>query len=76
MLGKGNDQRIMVMNPLSGEAGAVTLDKFIPQWSGECLRVSEPFSLSKGQRRFGLSWFLPVLLKYKSYLFEVILASF
>lgn len=76
VLGKGNDQRIMVMNPLSGEAGAVTLDKFIPQWSGECLRVSEPFSLSKGQRRFGLSWFLPVLLKYKSYLFEVILASF
>ncbi len=76
VLGKGNDQRIMVMNPLSGEAGAVTLDKFIPQWSGECLRVSEPFSLSKGQRRFGLSWFLPVLLKYKSYLFEVIMASF
>ena len=76
VLGKGNDQRIMVMNPLSGEAGAVTLDKFISQWSGECLRVSEPFSLSKGQRRFGLSWFLPVLLKYKSYLFEVILASF
>jgi len=76
VLGKGNDQRIMIMNPLSGEAGAVTLDKFISQWSGECLRVSEPFSLSKGQRRFGLSWFLPVLLKYKSYLFEVILASF
>ena len=76
VLGKGNDQRIMVMNPLSGEAGAVTLDKFISQWSGECLRVSEPFSLSKDQRRFGLSWFLPVLLKYKSYLFEVILASF
>lgn len=76
VLGKGNNQRIMVMNPLSGEAGAVTLDRFISQWSGYCLSVSEPFSLSKGQRRFGLSWFLPVLLKYKSYLFEVVLASF
>ncbi|MDD3115004.1 MAG: type I secretion system permease/ATPase [Anaerovibrio sp.] len=76
VLGKGNGHRIMVMDPVSGEAGAVSLEEFTAEWSGTCLKVEEPFSLKNGQRRFGLTWFVPVLMKYRHYLLEVMLASF
>ncbi|UYM14607.1 type I secretion system permease/ATPase [Endozoicomonas euniceicola] len=46
------------------------------QWDGEALWMTRRFDLSYTMKRFGISWFIPVIIKYRKVLGEVVLASF
>jgi len=50
--------------------------EFEARWSGELILIARRFHTSKTLTQFDFSWFFPFILKYKKYLFEVLLASF
>ncbi len=66
-----------VLVQFAGQA-AVTLpvSELWEQWSGEALWMTRRFDLSHTLKRFGISWFVPVIIKYRRVLGEVVLASF
>ena len=38
--------------------------------------IKRPFSLKSASQRFNLYWFIPIILKYKKYFIEILIASF
>lgn len=76
VLGKSNEHSILSMNPVTGKTKVLSLTELEGLWTGQCLMLHEAFSLKKTQRKFGLSWFLPVLARYRRYFLEVIMATF
>lgn len=46
------------------------------QWSGDALWMTQRFNLNLSLKRFGISWFVPVIVKYRKVLGEVVAASF
>ena len=46
------------------------------QWNGEALWMTRRFNLDHALKRFGISWFIPVIVKYRRVLGEVVVASF
>lgn len=45
-------------------------------WQGHSIWVTRRFDLRHTARTFGISWFMPVIVKYRRVLGEVVLASF
>ena len=46
------------------------------QWGGDALWMTRRFNLSLSLERFGIRWFVPVIVKYRKVLGEVVAASF
>jgi subfamily B ATP-binding cassette protein HlyB/CyaB len=76
VIGSNNDKQILVFDPKIGRPETVLLEEFFTSWSGEVITVKVPFSLKKAGRQFNLAWFIPVMVRYKRFLIEVLLASF
>ncbi len=55
---------------------SLTIAELWEQWNGEALLMTRRFNLSHTFKRFGISWFVPVIIKYRKVLGEVVLASF
>ncbi|NEP35577.1 peptidase domain-containing ABC transporter [Moorena sp. SIO3B2] len=62
--------------PTSGGIKRRKLSTFIDIWgkSGQVLLLKEATTTPK--KKFGLSWFIPILSRYRQVLFEVLIASF
>ena len=80
----GLSQKVLVYNPLKekGYSGAadspylVELETFKNEWSGEIILLARRFTLTLAAKKFGISWFLPVLGRFKKLLAEVFVSSF
>lgn len=46
------------------------------QWNGDALWMTRRYNLSLSLERFGIRWFVPVIVKYRKVLGEVVAASF
>jgi subfamily B ATP-binding cassette protein HlyB/CyaB len=71
-----NEDTALIQNPVDPKPQAVPVTRLEEIWSGQLVlfarRDSEP-----GQRKhFDFSWFVPLLVKYRRLLGEVLLASF
>ena len=79
---KEGAHKLLVYDPSSIEEGAVQrpdiveTQKFIANWSGNCILLGRKFSLSALGEKFGLTWFLPVMARFKKLFAEVFIASF
>jgi len=76
VIGRNNGKQILVFDPQSGRPETILLEEFFLFWNGEMLTVKRPFSLKEAGRQFNLAWFIPVMLRYKRFFIEVLLASF
>lgn len=76
VIGRNNGKQILVFDPESGRPDTILLEDFFLFWNGEILTVKRPFSLKEAGRKFNLAWFIPVMLRYKRFFIEVLLASF
>ena len=76
VIGKNNGRMILVYQPATGKPETISLEEFQSQWSGECICLKKPFSLREVGGKFNLSWFIPVIFRYRKYFFEIITASF
>ncbi|HWK46331.1 MAG TPA: type I secretion system permease/ATPase [Stellaceae bacterium] len=67
---------VLVQYPAEPGPRAVTRDAFHETWSGKLILVARRANGLDQERRFGLSWFLPAVHRYRRVLGEVLLASF
>ena len=69
------EDKVLVQN--DGQSPIIlTLSELQQQWQGEALWLTRRFDIGDTARRFGLGWFVPVIIKYRRILSEVVLASF
>lgn len=54
----------------------LSLQAFEEEWSGELILLARRASDMITDLKFGLRWFLPVIVKYKKLFYEVLIASF
>ena len=76
VLGKNNDKVVLIFRPEVGKPETITKEQFVEAWSNEVVIIKRPFSLKSASQRFNLYWFIPIILKYKKYFIEILIASF
>lgn len=76
VIGNNNDKRILIFDPQIGKTETIILTDFLGRWSGEIITVKLPLSLKGASRQFNFLWFIPVIMRYKRFFMEVLLASF
>jgi len=71
-----DNERVLFQDP--SEKRPLTLPRkiFEELWTGEIILFTKRAKLLDEFRQFDFSWFIPEILKYKSLLYEVLLASF
>ena len=76
ILGKTDAENALVQDPT--KEGPQTLDKeaFLAQWSGTLLLVTRRQSLLGKGGKFDISWFVPVIFRYRRIFSEVLVGSF
>jgi subfamily B ATP-binding cassette protein HlyB/CyaB len=68
-------EHLVVVDPLRGQLilDQETLGKV---WTGRVLFLKPRFSWSDEHQRFGLRWFIPIILRYKQPVIEILMAAF
>lgn len=76
VLGKNNDKVVLIFRPEVGKPETIAKETFVEGWSGEVVIIKRPFSIKSASQRFNLYWFIPIIVKYKRYFIEILIASF
>ncbi len=71
-----DDKRILLSDPYHDKPLTLPLSNFMEAWGGELVLIARRFSFKEMNRQFDFTWFIPVILKYKRFFGEVIVASF
>ena len=69
-----NKDDLLVFNPLFGKSAIVKVEALTEHWDGYVL-LFIPRTFGDNNFEFGIKWFIPTIIKYKSALFEVLLAA-
>jgi subfamily B ATP-binding cassette protein HlyB/CyaB len=76
ILGKVGPEEVLVQNPLSPRPRVMARADFESVWDGRLVLMASRAGLVELSRRFGISWFLGAIHKYRHLLGEVLVASF
>ncbi len=76
ILGKASEHRILVQDPLSPRPMLMSREEFEAVWDGHLVLMTGRAGLTDLTRRFGISWFVTAIHKYRYLLGEVLVASF
>jgi ATP-binding cassette, subfamily B, bacterial HlyB/CyaB len=76
LLGKASKDQILVQNPLLPRPEFMSREEFEAAWDGRLVLMAGRAALAELTRRFGVSWFLGAIHKYRHLLTEVLVASF
>lgn len=63
--------KVLIQDPL-----AIDRDKFEQAWSGELILLTRRAALTDDNRKFGIGWFVPAIVRYRALFTEVLVASF
>ncbi|HEY0838527.1 MAG TPA: peptidase domain-containing ABC transporter [Azospirillum sp.] len=74
----GGEPEIVVRNPLAPQGGFEFWNRetAAKAWAGDVLLLKRRFRLGDTERRFGLAWFAPEILRQRRILADVVLAAF
>ena len=71
-----NEAELLLVDPLIQKKLKVKLDVFARSFTGEVILFAKRFLLEKKEtKKFGFSWFIPVVAKYKGFLSKVLFMS-
>ena len=76
VIGRNNKQKIILFDPQVGRPETIPIEDFLMIWSGQVIIIKKPFNLKEAGRQFNLTWFIPVMLQYKNFFRDVLIASF
>jgi subfamily B ATP-binding cassette protein HlyB/CyaB len=76
LLGKASENRVLVQDPLSSRPMLLSREELEKVWDGRILLMASRAGLGDLSRRFGISWFVEAIHKYRYVLGEVLIASF
>lgn len=70
---QADGEKVVLYDPLAGqERILVEQSIFLKNWGGELILFTKRFELPEEFKKFGLSWFLPVIGKYKVFFLQVL----
>lgn len=75
ILAKVEDEQILILNPFENKPKIIKKDDFLSHWEGNLILFTFR-GLRDKEEGFGIKWFIPVILKYKKTISEVLIASF
>ncbi|MGO4440697.1 peptidase domain-containing ABC transporter [Rhizobium sp. RAF56] len=72
------EQLIKVLDPLADrpEPLLLSLEQFHRQWGGKVIFVKRSYSLSDADQPFGFRWFIPEIVRQRSFFRDVAIAAF
>jgi ATP-binding cassette, subfamily B, bacterial HlyB/CyaB len=76
LLGKASKDQVLVQNPLMPRPAFMSRAEFEAAWDGQLVLMAGRAALAELTRRFGISWFVGAIHKYRHLLTEVLAASF
>ena len=76
VLAKVEGEKILLQDPLEERPRILLKKEFVATWSGSLLLCTKRAGLRIENLPFGITWFIPAVLKYRRLLGEVVLASF
>lgn len=71
--GKG---RVMLLDPAKKTPYLLDFEALSEQWDGRAIPLVRRFSVEALNKKFGIGWFLPVVIRFKKHLAEVFVGSF
>ncbi|WBS02793.1 peptidase domain-containing ABC transporter [Pseudoduganella sp. SL102] len=74
---RAEQEEVAVLNPASGNPGVVMVKRadFAQRWDGEVIFIKRQHRLSDPNQPFGLTWFLPEILKQKAAFRDIFIAA-
>jgi subfamily B ATP-binding cassette protein HlyB/CyaB len=76
ILGKIGEDKVLVQRPLAPRPEAMERAAFEAIWDGQLVLMARRAGLGELSRRFGISWFLGAIHKYRHQLGQVLVGSF
>jgi ATP-binding cassette, subfamily B, bacterial HlyB/CyaB len=76
IIARAAEQEVLIHDPRHGRASTQALEAFVSATTGRLLLLVTRAHLAGDARRFGLTWFIPPVVKYRWLLGEVLVASF
>jgi ATP-binding cassette, subfamily B, bacterial HlyB/CyaB len=76
VLGKVTDEKVLVFGKGDTAPRAMTLADFERDWTGRMIMLTKRAALDDTGRRFDITWFWGAVHKYRTILYEVLVASF
>ena len=70
------DEKILIRDPLRPDTQSMTFDEFQEFWTGELILLVERSGVIAALRKFDITWFIPVIIRFRRLLAQVLLASF
>jgi subfamily B ATP-binding cassette protein HlyB/CyaB len=76
VLAKINGEKVLIQDPVEGRPLVVSREQFESNWTGELFLFAKRANLRRQDLKFDLTWFIPAIVKYRTFLGEVLVASF
>ena len=75
IIGAANQGKVLIHVP-GDRPQQITDDELWERWDGDAVLITSRSFLSGSERKFDLSWFIPVVVKYRKIFKEVLVVSF
>ncbi|SEP42762.1 peptidase domain-containing ABC transporter [Propionispora vibrioides] len=66
VLGKWDGEAALIIDPCREQPFALPRENFLQAWSGELVLFTRRIEATRKQKKFGLSWFVPVIWRYRN----------
>ena len=76
MLGVNNNETVYIVDPIRSVPMAISSEQFREVWSGKVYVIRPKLTIAELSKRYNLEWFLEIILHYKKYFAEVLIATF
>jgi subfamily B ATP-binding cassette protein HlyB/CyaB len=73
---KADAQKVLVFDPFKERPLTLPHEDFATAWNGSVILLARRFSLANLDKEFNFNWFIPVIVKFKRFFTEVLVASF
>lgn len=71
-------EKVIIIDPYRAHPFILPLENLFNAWNGEMILFTRRYTspLAKKEKKFGLSWFVPAIWRYKKFLGQVLFLSF
>lgn len=76
VLAKVDEDKVLIQDPVEGRPHVLSRERFESAWTGELLLFAKRANLRAQDLKFDFTWFIPSIVKYRTFLGEVLVASF
>ncbi len=75
ILAKVSADKALVHDPRNPQPTIMAKDEFLQLWDTSLILITSRARVAGEERRFDFTWFLPILVRYRHLMYEVIIAS-